>query len=199
MSKGYHGAQGGFFVNTGRVKIIAQLDVKNAKPKATENLPAVMDAGVDLPRPLEDGQLQLVLREENPGMVAFPVQAQLHSFSHPASGDRVFHALQDIQPCHEDASPRLGDAIEDQKTPSRSSQDMRSSRARPSNTPALPTPEYPSASRFGSRCRSEVFNSVSIPGERAAKPQRGAQKRGAHNAGLRAAKPRKRKADSGGN
>lgn len=199
-SSGRRGDQGDtVVVNAFHVRAGTQLDlgsVHNKLVPSKPNLLALTDAGEEIPVPsLEpslDARLRMVLWGADACMIACPVEGQLEDHLQLTSGCRV-SALEDV--------PHFGgleDGFEDQKTPCRRSRAMHSSRGRPSNTPALPTPEYPSASRVESRCGSEVFNAASLAEARAAKPQRTAPKRGAHNAGLRAAKPRRRKVDSGG-
>jgi hypothetical protein len=161
--------------------------------RKVKNLPAIKDAGAE-----PEGTHEMPFFLSNPGAHAFLVQGKGEDLLNLRSSNRL-SAFIELQRCREDA-PR---SLEDQKTPCRSSQETRSSRPRPSNTPALPTPEYPSASRFASRRTAEIFNNEissrrSQAGERAAKPQRRAPKRGAKEAGLQAAKPRRRKVDSGG-
>jgi len=160
------------------------------------NLLAITDAGAETCSTPAARLRQVGLSEANPLRPPMPITSEHNEVM--VWANRAAHSTTSNAPCIEDASRGLACPVEDQKTPCRISQDARSSRPRPSNTPALPTPEYPSASRVGSRCRSEAFSAASITGERAAKPQRSAPKRGAINAGLQAAKPRRRKLDSGG-
>lgn len=166
---------------------------------------AITDAGAETCSTPAARLRQVGLSEANPLRPPMPITSEHNEVmvwairaAHSTTSNLPCIVWRSNLPCIEDASRGLACPVEDQKTPCRISQDARSSRPRPSNTPALPTPEYPSASRVGSRCRSEAFSAASITGERAAKPQRSAPKRGANNAGLQAAKPRRRKLDSGG-